>query len=166
MNEARAPATLLRTTLPTIEATEGFAARFAPRLAAGDIVALRGDLGVGKTTVARAILRALGIREPVPSPTFTLVQIYRVRDLEIWHCDLYRLERPEDALELGLEDAFAGVLTLIEWPERLGSILPNRRLELRLEFAGSGGARHLVLSGGGQWPQRLEGIFDGEPDRG
>ena len=109
----------------------------------GDVVALAGDLGAGKTTFARALIAAFAaeagaVPPEVPSPTFTLVQTYEFPRATLWHFDLYRIERPEDALELGIEEALAGGIALIEWPERLGSLLPARRIEVRLAFTGKG----------------------------
>ena len=142
--------------LPDAAATQALGAALSPRLKAGDVVALRGDLGAGKTELARGLIRALfGADTGVPSPTFTLVQTYEddsVR-LSLWHFDLYRLEDPEEAFELGIEDAFADAISLIEWPERLGRHLPKRRLEVSLSHAGEG--RRATLSGGGDWPDRL-----------
>lgn len=139
------------------------AAGLAPFATRGDVLALRGPLGAGKTVFARGFIaaraRAAGLPEhaigEVPSPTFTLVQTYDLPDTPIWHFDLFRLERPEDALELGIEEAFATAISLIEWPERLGSLLPPNRLDLAIDFAGAGDARHLWLTGGGGWPSRL-----------
>ena len=92
------------------------------------MIALKGELGAGKTTFARAFIRARGGGEAVPSPTFTLVQIYEIGDVPIWHFDAYRLRDPDEAWELGIEDAFRDGISLIEWPERLGPLLPARRL--------------------------------------
>lgn len=141
------------------DATARLAAALARLLAIGDVVALEGDLGAGKTTFARGLIRELtGSDEEVPSPTFTLVQTYPAREFDIWHFDLYRLEKPEDALELGMEDAMAEGVTLIEWPERLGSWLPVDRLTVRIEFGGREQERVARLSGGGDWPSRLRKI--------
>lgn len=139
-------------------ATARLAARIASRLRRGDVVALYGELGSGKTVFARALIEALGAVEEVPSPTFTLVQTYAAPEFEIWHFDLYRLERPEDVFELGLEDALADGVTLIEWPERLGLILPANRLEVRLAYAEGDTERTAALSGTGDWPARLRGL--------
>lgn len=101
----------------------------------GDVIALWGDLGVGKTTFARVLIQALvGEAIDVPSPTFTLVQVYDSSQGEVCHCDLYRLKDPEEAFELGLEDAFHEAICLIEWPERLGNLLPRRRIDVLLKI--------------------------------
>lgn len=101
----------------------------------GDVVALWGDLGVGKTTFARVLVQALvGEGINVPSPTFTLVQIYDSPRSEIWHCDLYRLKDADEVFELGLEDAFHEAICLVEWPERLGDLLPHRRIDITFKI--------------------------------
>jgi tRNA threonylcarbamoyladenosine biosynthesis protein TsaE len=100
-----------------------------------DVIALWGDLGVGKTTFARVLIQTLvGEEIDVPSPTFTLIQTYDSTHGEIWHCDLYRLKEPEEAFELGLEDAFHDAICLIEWPERLGNLLPQRRIDITFKI--------------------------------
>jgi tRNA threonylcarbamoyladenosine biosynthesis protein TsaE len=120
------------------EALEAFGARLAAVARVGDVIALSGDLGAGKTTLARGLLRGLGLEGEAPSPTFTLVQTYEPSEmrLPVWHCDLYRLEDSEEALELGLDEAFDEALVVIEWPERLGRYLPAGALRLRLDGAG------------------------------
>ncbi len=144
------------------DATARLAVALAKLLRPGDVVALRGDLGTGKTTLARALIRALTeTDEEVPSPTFTLVQTYAAADFEIWHFDLYRLEKPEDAVELGIEDAMAEGVTLIEWPERLGSWLPAHRLDIRLSYGGTETERVATLCGTDDWAQRLGDLADG-----
>ncbi|MBO6603967.1 tRNA (adenosine(37)-N6)-threonylcarbamoyltransferase complex ATPase subunit type 1 TsaE [Rhodophyticola porphyridii] len=111
------------------EATAAMAARIGAELRAGDVILLAGDLGSGKTHFARALIQSRqaehGTAEDVPSPSFTLVQTYQAGDLEIWHCDLYRLTGADDALELGLEEAFSDALCLIEWPDRLAGRWPE-----------------------------------------
>lgn len=116
-----------------LAALDAFAAILAAQLRVGDIVALSGDLGAGKTSFARAMLHALGHRGEVPSPTFTLVQMYDTVP-EVWHVDLYRLDSAEEADALGLWETDA--VLLIEWPERLGNQLPTQALGLRLEGSG------------------------------
>jgi len=144
----------LETVLPDAAATAALAARLAPLAAIGDVLALRGELGTGKTSFARAFIAARAGRAlEVPSPTFTLVQTYDLPDGAIWHFDLYRLERPDDAVELGIEEAFALGISLIEWPERLGDLLPRERLDLSLAYATVG--RRAVLAAGDGWHDRL-----------
>jgi tRNA threonylcarbamoyladenosine biosynthesis protein TsaE len=120
-------------------ATEQLGATLAARLHAGDVVGLQGELGSGKTTLARAILRTAA-GDPdliVPSPTFTLVEIYETPRGTFWHFDLYRLEAPEQVFELGWEEALAEGIVLIEWPQRLGDLLP-KHLSVILEVDGDG----------------------------
>jgi tRNA threonylcarbamoyladenosine biosynthesis protein TsaE len=136
-------------------ATQALAGRLAPLLRRGDVIALLGDLGAGKSSFVRALLRALGHRGEVPSPTFTLVQHYDLALGPVWHFDLYRLAAPEEALELGIEEAFAEALTLIEWPEILGALLPGDRLDIRFAFADRETARRVELTGHGDWRQRI-----------
>ena len=140
-------------------ATAALAARISERAAAGDVIALKGDLGAGKTTFARGFIRARGGLEEVPSPTFTLVQIYELGAAAVWHFDLYRVTSPEEAWELGIEDAFAEGISLIEWPERLGPLLPPRRLEIEFLFGDQPEARRAVLGAGEGWRPRLEKIL-------
>ena len=126
--------------LPDEAATERLGAALARRLRPRDVVALQGGLGVGKTTLARAILRAAS-GDPaltVPSPTFTLVEIYDTPVGVFWHFDLYRLEEPEQVFELGWEEARADGMALVEWAERLGTLLPRERLTVTLAMEGGG----------------------------
>lgn len=128
-------------------ATDRLAVWLAPFLGGGDAVLLHGPLGAGKSHFARALIRArLHRMEEVPSPSFTLVQVYDDADAEIWHADLYRLSHPDDVLELGLVDAFATAICLVEWPERLGPLAPPDALHLTLTPQGDG--RQADLSGG------------------
>lgn len=148
------PATLTLV-LPDEAATAALGARLALACRPGDVIALEGDLGAGKTTLARGLIRALaGPATEVPSPTFTLVQTYQAPALEVWHFDLYRLESPLEARELGLDAAIDG-LALLEWPQRLGQYLPATRLEVRLSFEGEGRIAHLVDYSG--WSMRIDG---------
>lgn len=153
---------------PTLDlplADESATGRLAERLAAvaraGDVIALSGPLGAGKTTFARAFVGALCRRsgrapEEVPSPTFTLVQTYDFPGKPVYHFDLFRIESPDDALELGIEDAFAEGISLIEWPERLGGWLPTERLDVELAPGPDANARRARIVGHGGWRYRLK----------
>ena len=145
--------------LPDEAATAAFAARVSALAATRDIIALKGDLGSGKTTFARGFIRARGGTEEVPSPTFTLVQIYELGSAMVWHFDLYRVTSPEEAWELGIEDAFVEGISLIEWPERLDPLLPGRRLEIEFIFGEQPEARRAVLDAGEGWQARLANIL-------
>lgn len=118
-------------TLPSPAATAVLAAQIGACLKAGDVLLLSGDIGAGKTHFARCLIQSL-MDEPedVPSPTFTLVQEYETSAGLIWHADLYRLTDPIEAIELGLEEAFASAICLIEWPDRLGDLAPADALSL------------------------------------
>lgn len=137
-------------------ATEALAAAIAGLARSGDAILIEGGLGSGKTTLARGFLHALGVTEEVPSPTFTLVQAYESAKGPVWHVDLYRLTRPQEALELGLEEARSETILLIEWPERLGPLRPADALTVALEIEGPT-RRSASLAGGGDWPRRLAG---------
>lgn len=144
-------------------ATRDFGLRLAAHLKPGDIVLLEGDLGAGKTTLARAVIEALTGEQDAPSPTYTLVQTYELREGgELWHADLYRVEDEHELEELGLEDAFDFAICLIEWPDRLGAMRPNTYLELdiRPEPGEETGARRVRLTGRGQWEGRLDDGLD------
>ena len=142
--------------LADLAATEAFGARIAAGLRRGDAVGLEGELGAGKTTLARAILRALGIAEAVPSPTFTLMQSYETPGLPVHHYDLYRVEDAAELDELGLEDNLKDGAALIEWPERAGDRLPADMLHIRLEIE-SGDRRRAGLAGPARWGALTEG---------
>jgi tRNA threonylcarbamoyladenosine biosynthesis protein TsaE len=138
-------------------ATAALAARIAPRLRAGDTVELVGGLGAGKSHFARALiaarLAALGRAEEIPSPSYTLVQTYDLGSVELWHADLYRLGDAGEIAELGLDEAFAGAICLVEWAERLGAAAPARALRLTLDFlSGDEDGRQATLAPrGGGW---------------
>jgi tRNA threonylcarbamoyladenosine biosynthesis protein TsaE len=144
--------------LPDEAATAALAARIAALARAGDVIALKGELGAGKTSFARAFIRARGGVEAVPSPTFTLVQIYELGDGTVWHIDGYRLRHPEEAWELDIEDAFNEGISLIEWPERLGPLVPARRLEIALCAGSTPTARCAAIDPGAEWAARLAGL--------
>jgi tRNA threonylcarbamoyladenosine biosynthesis protein TsaE len=153
------PALRIKLALADESATESLAVRLSASSRSGDVFALRGELGAGKTVFARAFIRASTLQEEdVPSPTFTLVQIYErcvPAACAIWHFDLFRLENALDALELGIEDAFSGAISLIEWPDRLGRLLPDRRLDLTLSAGPTAESRRVLIEGDAEWRDRL-----------
>ncbi len=133
--------------LATEADTAALGARLALAARVGDCILLEGPIGAGKSCLARAFIRALcGPEEEVPSPTFTLVQVYEAKGTEIWHTDLYRLTHPDEVWELGLDDAFQKAICLVEWPDRLGRHQPHGALRLTLESLGDG--RLAKVSGG------------------
>ena len=140
--------------LPDEAATMALGRRIASGLRTGDAVLLTGELGAGKTALARAVLRALGVTEHVPSPTFTLVQAYDTSTLVVRHFDLYRIEAESELDELGLEDALAEGAALIEWPERASGRLPPDALRLELTVAGET-SRRARISGPTRWKEVL-----------
>jgi tRNA threonylcarbamoyladenosine biosynthesis protein TsaE len=143
--------------LPDLAAMDALGARIAERLAPGDVVAMSGPLGAGKTTLARAILAGLGYQGEVPSPTFTIVETYAppaVR-LDTVHADFYRLDRPAEADELGLDDYREGAALLAEWPEHVGGFATEPGcLSIALELAGNG--RRAIVEPGEAWLGRWE----------
>jgi tRNA threonylcarbamoyladenosine biosynthesis protein TsaE len=141
--------------LPDAAATAAIGHALGTLLGAGDVVALFGDLGAGKTSLARGALAALGLAEEAPSPTFAIVQPYAPPEvvLPVAHVDLYRLSAPEDAEELGLEEWLEDGALLIEWPERLGDALWGQALRLTLAPEAAGG-RRLTWAAPAAWEAR------------
>lgn len=142
--------------LPDLVAMDRYGRRIAAVLRKGDVVALSGGLGVGKTTLARAILTALGYPGEVPSPTFTLVETYEAPplSLRVVHADFYRLEHPSELAEIGLEDYREDAALLAEWPDRAGGFSHEAAcLEITLEVAEEG--RIAIASGGADWLERM-----------
>lgn len=162
MNAAKtapSPAAKVTHELADEQATLKLAATIARHTRIGDVIALSGDLGAGKTTFARGFIHAkCRNQEDVPSPTFTLVQIYETDDGTIHHFDLYRLNDPSEAFELDIEDAFVSSISLIEWPDKLGSILPENRLEIQFDFSDIPDSRRAIITAQGDWRSRLEEI--------
>ncbi|MBB6253606.1 tRNA (adenosine(37)-N6)-threonylcarbamoyltransferase complex ATPase subunit type 1 TsaE [Nitrospirillum iridis] len=142
-------------------ATARLAATLGRLLTTGDVVALSGDLGAGKSAFARHLIRSLGdADEEVPSPTFTLVQTYDLPGFPLWHFDLYRLTAPDEVLELGWEEVRHEGVALVEWPARLGALLPADRLDLDLAITGPE-SRRATLTGHGAWTARLATAWEG-----
>lgn len=136
--------------------TEALGHALARALRVGDIVTLSGGLGVGKTTLTRAILQGLGHQGEVPSPTFAIVQPYEELDPPVWHVDLYRIDDPAEIEELGLDSAGEAAL-IVEWPERAGAGTWGGALALSLDFAGAGARRLTAMvppAWQGRWPSR------------
>ena len=153
--------------ISTIEldlASESETAALARRLASAarpaDAILLAGELGVGKSTFARAFIAALGGTGEVPSPTFTLVQTYDTPRGTVWHFDLFRLDHPDEVVELGIDEALTSGISLIEWPERLGPHRPPEALRLELAYASSPERRRIAMTCGAAWIERLPAIVE------
>jgi tRNA threonylcarbamoyladenosine biosynthesis protein TsaE len=131
--------------LPDEKATLGLGKRLAAGLAPGTLVTLRGPLGAGKTTLARGVLRALGFEGRVKSPTYALVELYKLSRLDLYHFDFYRFSNPEELVESGLQEAFNETsVCIVEWPERAGSLLPAADIEVNLAMRN--GARSALVT--------------------
>ncbi len=133
---------------------EAFGGRIAARLRPGDVVALSGGLGAGKTTLARAVIAALGHEGEVPSPTFTILETYDALRVPVVHADFYRLARPGEADELGLDDYREGAALLAEWPEHAGGFA-NEPGCLAIALENAGGGRRAIVEPGADWLGRL-----------
>ena len=133
--------------------TDAIGQYLAAQLRIGDVITMSGPLGVGKTALARAMIKALGHEGEVPSPSFTIVQPYEMLDPPLWHVDLYRIEQPDEMAELGLESAVADAALVIEWPERAGENAWPDALRLSLDFA-QDGARRLTAVVPAAWEAR------------
>ncbi|MFN2100918.1 tRNA (adenosine(37)-N6)-threonylcarbamoyltransferase complex ATPase subunit type 1 TsaE [Altererythrobacter sp. MF3-039] len=139
--------------LPDLAAMDALGARLAEKLQAGDVVALSGGLGAGKTTLARAIIAALGHEGDVPSPTFTIIEAYEDLEVPLVHADFYRLEDPSEVLELGLDDYREGAALLAEWPDKAGGFTNEQGcLSITLKIVGEG--RRAIIDPGVNWVSR------------
>ncbi len=141
--------------LPDMNATEQLAQRVAPYLRRGDVLALQGNLGAGKTAFARALLRRLGVKGEVPSPTFTLVQTYDTADFIVHHFDLYRLKSESEVEEIGWDDACTEGVVIVEWPERCADRLPDNYLLLQFTM-NTEGQRICDAKPYGVWTERMK----------
>ncbi len=143
--------------LPDEAATAALAEALAPLLRPGDALLLDGPLGAGKTSFARALIRALaGAEIEIPSPSFNLVLTYDTPAGPVWHFDLYRVADPRELDELGLDEALGEGITLVEWPDRLGTFAPVHALTVRLAAESAGPtARRAEMLGDDRWSQRL-----------
>lgn len=145
--------------LPDEAATRALGRRLAGALRAGDVVFLEGDLGAGKSTLARACLQALaGAPITVPSPTFTLVQTYDFDALAVWHVDLYRLAPGTAVDDLALDEALETAALLIEWPDRLPAESFFERLLVRLAWPPAGDGRTAEIVAGAAWAERVPAL--------
>ncbi|MFZ1725956.1 MAG: tRNA (adenosine(37)-N6)-threonylcarbamoyltransferase complex ATPase subunit type 1 TsaE [Albidovulum sp.] len=149
--------------LSSPDETAALAEHLAPLLVAGDVVLLDGPIGAGKSHFCRSLIQARlaaeNMHEDVPSPTFTLVQVYDLADVSIWHADLYRLSSPQQAEELGLEEAFAEAITLIEWPDRLDKLMPKSALTLHISPVFDSDVREVeFFASAPRWQQFLSGL--------
>ena len=140
--------------LPDLPAMTAFVKRIAAKLSAGDVVALSGTAGTGKTTLSSAILPALGHEGEVPSPTFTIIETYDHLSPPIVHADFYRLEHPCEVENLGLDEYREGAVLLAEWPENAGGFAHEPScLAIHLESAEEG--RKAIVTGGADWLERM-----------
>ena len=151
---------MISLSLKNLRKTEAFAQTLSKMAESGDVLLLFGDLGVGKTAFARAFInQMMGAQTEVPSPTFTLVQMYETPKATLWHFDLYRLKTVEEVWELGFEEALEDGISIIEWPERLGGMRFPHTLELHFQNEGSEDEeRTVTIHPTGRWIHKLEGL--------
>jgi tRNA threonylcarbamoyladenosine biosynthesis protein TsaE len=142
---------------PTAEDTRAIGGALAPLLRPGDAVLLTGELGAGKTTFVQGVARTVGYEGPVASPTFTLVREYRAPRLKVVHADVYRLDRVQDVMDLGLHELAEDAVLLVEWGEAVEALFPSDRLVVELVMAGDGEERAIAIRGSGPtWAPRWE----------
>jgi tRNA threonylcarbamoyladenosine biosynthesis protein TsaE len=139
--------------------TRALGEALGPILGAGDVVSLTGDLGAGKTTMVQGIAAALGVAEPVVSPTFTLIREYRGA-FPVYHLDVYRLDRIQDVIDLGFDELLdEDALVLIEWGDAIEGLLPDRHLQIKLSISGDDDRRRVAISArGSNWARRWEQV--------
>lgn len=143
--------------LDNIQETKNLADSIAKKLSPGDVVTFSGNLGAGKTSFIKYMINSLSQNKiEVTSPSFNLLHIYELNDIELWHFDLYRLKDIDEIYELGIEDAFIKGVSLIEWPEIIDKVLPENRLEIKLSFSDKEEARIVNLIGSSKWSKILE----------
>jgi tRNA threonylcarbamoyladenosine biosynthesis protein TsaE len=148
-----------RINLHSLAEMQALAVLLAELVEPKDVITLKGELGMGKTEFARAFIRSfIGMDEEVPSPTFNLVHVYETSLAPIWHFDLYRLRHVDEIWELGLEEALADGITLIEWPERLEGMAFKQHLAITFEGGDTPQKRLLTLQPDLKWKKRIESI--------
>lgn len=144
---------------PDVAATQALAGRLAPLLEPSDLILIEGDLGAGKTTFTQSLARSLGVTEPVTSPTFVLMNIYRTTaGFDLAHVDVYRLERLSEVVDLALPEMLDdGAVVVVEWGERAAAALPEDHLHIRLDVDDDGAGRTATIDGvGDRWRRRLQ----------
>ncbi len=142
---------------PAAGDTRAIGAELAPFLQPGDVIALTGELGAGKTTFTQGVAKGLGFEGAVVSPTFTLVREYRAGRLPVVHADVYRLDRVQDVLDLGLEEIAEDGVLLVEWGDAVEGLLPPVHLIVELTVPGDGEERAVTIGGNGDaWALRWE----------
>ena len=143
--------------LPTLQDTLKLASKIAKLAKVGDVITLRGELGAGKTAFARAFIQSLkGSNQEVPSPTFTLLQVYELPKFTVYHFDLYRLTSADEVFELGIEEAFAEGVSIIEWPEIIESMAMPNRLDIEFNFKAPAETRQAQINLAPSWQQRWQ----------
>lgn len=146
--------------LDSIEDTKKLATIIAKYLSPGDVITFTGNLGSGKTSFIKYMINSLASTQiDVTSPSFNLLHVYELNNLELWHFDLYRLNNIDEIYELGIEDAFIKGVSLIEWPEIINTILPKDRLDIKLSFSTGEETRKIYFTGFSRWSEILEDIY-------